>query len=301
MRIFITGGSGLIGSNLIERLLKQGHKITLLTRNVKRTTQKLGNEIDYCSSLELLDTLDGYNAVINLAGEPIIGRRWSNKQKMELCNSRWNITARLTELIKNSSNPPQVFISGSAVGYYGVQSGQVLTEDMLAEDGFLHQLCKKWEELALDAQSERTRVCISRTGIVLSPKGGMLPMMLLPFRMGLGAVFGSGQQYISWIHIEDMLEGLCLLLDSTEAQGIFNFTSPNPESNRVFSDSLSAALSRPRIFRIPSFLLKMILGEAATMVLDGQYVFPQHLQEMGFHFAFEKLESAFQNILINKK
>lgn len=297
MRIFITGGTGLIGSALIEQLQNQEHQITVFTRNRTKGGQKLGNKVEFCTSLSTLRSLEGYDAVINLAGEQIIGKRWSKQQKERLCSSRWDITDRLTELINKSPNPPQVFISGSAVGYYGVQDENVLTEKSFPHDGFLHQLCKRWEKLALKAQSNRTRVCISRTGIVLSPEGGMLPMMLLPFRLGLGSTFGTGRQYISWIHIQDMVNGLLFLLNNPKAEGVFNLTAPNPTSNQIFSKTLAATLSRPCIFRIPSFLLKMIMGEMSTMVIDGQRVTPKHLEKLSFHFTHEHLDEAFKSLI----
>ncbi|NLZ73402.1 MAG: TIGR01777 family protein [Bacteroidales bacterium] len=297
MRIFITGGTGLIGRALIDQLYNQGHQITVLTRNVSKAKLKLGNKVKFCPTLDSLTTLDDYEAVINLAGERIIGKRWSQKQKEKLCASRWNITGHLTKLINKSNNPPQVFISGSAVGYYGAQGENKLTEDSLPHDELVHQLCKKWEKLALDAQSNRTRVCISRTGIVLSKEGGMLPLMLPPFRFGLGTIFGTGKQYISWIHIQDMVNGIIFLLNTFDAEGIFNFTAPNPTSNKLFADTLATSLVRPRIFRIPSFLLKMTMGEMSTMVIDGQRVVPEHLKKLNFHFDYEHLNEAFKSMI----
>lgn len=297
MHIFVTGGTGLIGSTLIFKLLAQGCRITVLTRNVVKAKQKLGDQVNFCTDLKKIETLDGYDAVINLAGEPIIGKRWSKKQKARLCNSRWMITQQLTELIKRSANPPKVFISGSAVGYYGAQGDNLLKEDALPHDEFTHRLCKQWEHLALDAQSLQTRVCILRTGIVLSKKGGMLLTMLLPFRLGLGAILGKGNQYISWIHIDDMIKAIVFLLNTQEAQGLFNITAPNPVTNKRFANVLSTTLYRPRLFRIPPFLLKIVLGEMATMIVDGQRVIPQRLHEFHFRFTFEHFDKSIEDIL----
>lgn len=302
MHIFITGGTGLIGSALIQKLSAQGHRVTVLTRDIDKAKQKLGDKIGFCSTLEQMKTLDGYDAIINLAGEPIIGKRWTDKQKELLCNSRWDITQRLTELIKNSNRPPKIFISGSAVGYYGAQDENILKEDATAHDDFTHRLCQKWEYLALNAQSEQTRVCILRTGIVLSKKGGMLQAMLLPFRLGLGAAFGKGTQYISWVHIQDMINAITFFLDMPEAMGVFNITAPNPVTNKRFVNVLSTTIYRPRIFRIPSFLLKIIMGEMATMIIDGQRVVPQRLLDFHFRFSFEHIDDALSNIMkgVNK-
>ncbi|WP_029902197.1 TIGR01777 family oxidoreductase [Prevotella sp. 10(H)] len=297
MRIFITGGTGLVGTALIKNLYRQGHEIMVLSRNPVKAEKKTGNMAKFCTSLQAMKSLDGYDAVINLAGEPIIGKRWTKKQKERLCNSRWEITRRLTDLIKASEVPPKVFISGSAVGYYGDQGDNILTESSTPHDEFTHRLCRKWEDLALAAQSEDTRVCISRTGIVLDRYGGMLPLLALPFRWGLGSVLGKGCQYISWIHLQDMVNALTYLLEMPEAQGVFNLSAPNPVTNKRFSNILSTTLYRPRLLRVPAFLVKAVMGEAATMVVDGQRVMPQHLLDLHYRFAYERLDDALENLL----
>lgn len=297
MHIFITGGTGLIGTALVHTLLSQGHSITVLTRNLSKAQLKLGNKIDYCASLDNLKSLDGFDAVINLAGEPIAGKRWTAKQKERLCNSRWSITRNLTELIKLSTTPPKVYISGSAIGYYGAQGNNLINENTEPHDEFTFQLCKKWEALALAADNRHTRVCTLRTGVVLSNKGGMLSMLTLPFRLGLGSILGSGKQYISWIHINDMVNGIIYLLDTPEARGTFNFTSPNPVTNKRFCNILSTTLYRPRIFHIPAFLVKFIMGEGATLVIDGQRAIPQHLSNIHYRFSFEHIDDALKDLL----
>lgn len=296
MKIFITGGTGLIGRSLIKVISDQKHQIMVLTRNIAKARRMLGNTVEYCANIDLLNTLEGFDAVINLAGEPIVGKCWSNRQKEVLCESRWSITYRLSELIRNSINPPRVFISGSAVGYYGAQNGNELTEKSVPHDEFLHQLCDKWESLALEVQSDRTRVCVLRTGIVLSREGGMLPKMILPFRFGLGSTFGDGNQYISWIHIQDMVNAIIFLLNKGEAKGVYNMTVPNPETNRIFSKKLASVMSRPCLFRLPNFILKIVLGEMATMIVDGQRVVPHNLLKLGCNFKFENLDSAFAEV-----
>ncbi|MDR1715260.1 MAG: TIGR01777 family oxidoreductase [Prevotella sp.] len=301
MHIFITGGTGLIGTALIKTLIRQGHDVMVLSRNPLKAEKKLDKQAKFCTSIQAMKSLDGYDAVINLAGEPIIGKRWTKKQKERLCNSRWSITRRLTELIKASDIPPKVFISGSAIGYYGAQDNSILTEKSGFNDEFTHRLCKKWEELALAAQSNRTRVCISRTGVVLSKEGGMLSILTLPFRLGLGCTLGKGTQYISWIHIQDMVNAIIYLMDMPEARGIFNLTAPNPVTNKRFSNILSATLYRPRIFRMPAFIMKLVMGEAATMVVDGQRAIPQHLTDLHYRFTFEHLDEALSALLKGRK
>ncbi|MDH6310210.1 uncharacterized protein (TIGR01777 family) [Dysgonomonas sp. PFB1-18] len=301
MRIFITGGTGLIGSALIRTLLQQGHEITVLTRNKIRAMKKLGDKVTLYSTLGALPSLDEYDAVINLAGESMAGKRWTDKQKEKLCNSRWNITRKLTELIQAGDNPPSVFISGSAIGFYGAQDDNVITEAAQPHDEFTFRLCRKWEALAIAADSDHTRVCLLRTGIVLSRKGGMLALLTYPFRLGLGSVLGKGTQYISWIHIQDMIDGIIFLLNTPEARGVFNFTAPNPVTNKRFTNILSSTLYRPQIFRIPAFLVKWFMGESATMLLDGQRAIPQHLTDLHYRFRFEHLDDALSNLMKGKR
>lgn len=186
MRILITGATGLIGSSLTARLLALSHHITVLTRDERRARARLGDRPSYWQTLDDRQSLDDFDAVINLAGEPIADKRWSAQQKERLCRSRWDLTERLAQLIKAGSTPPGVLISGSAVGYYGDQGQAVVTEEEPPHDEFTHQLCQRWEALALQAQSDATRVCLLRTGVVLAPQGGALAKMLPPFRFGLG-------------------------------------------------------------------------------------------------------------------
>lgn len=300
MHIFITGGTGLIGSALVRCLLAQKYEITVLSRDIAKAKQKLGNDVAYCKSLDELSSFDGYDIIINLAGEPIAGKRWTTTQKERLCDSRWDITRRLTELIKLSDIPPSVFISGSAIGYYGAQGDDVINENADPHEEFTYHLCKKWEALATAADNRHTRVCILRTGIVLSRDGGMLSMLTLPFRLGLGCVLAPGSQYISWIHIRDMVEGILFLIDTPEARGIFNFASPNPVTNRRFAKVLSRTLFRPCVFRMPAFVMKTIMGESATLVVDGQRAIPQHLLDMHYRFSFEHIDEALNDVLIKK-
>lgn len=300
MRIFIAGGTGLIGSALIPVLHKKGHEITVLTRNVAKAEKKLGNMARFCASLEAKSSLDKYDAVINLAGESIAGKKWTKKRKHSLCESRWSVTYKLSELILGGKMPPKVYISGSAIGYYGAQNDVILTEDSVPKDEFTYQLCKKWEDLAMYAICDDTRVCLLRTGIVLSSKGGMLRKISLPFKCGLGAVLGNGKQYISWIHIEDMVDAIVYLLENREARGAFNMTSPTPVTNRCFSKALAHVLHRPCFLRIPAFIVKMVLGEMSTLVIDGQRAIPLKLLEIGFKFKFLEVSKAFENIFKEK-
>ncbi|QIK54536.1 TIGR01777 family protein [Dysgonomonas sp. HDW5B] len=297
MKIFITGGTGLVGSHLISRLLQEDHTITVLSRNIEKAQAILGNNLEFCDSLEKLTSLDEYDAVINLAGEPIAGKRWTELQKQRLCQSRWQITKKLTQLIKSGENPPQIFISGSAIGYYGNKEDVIITEDTEPHEEFTNKLCKAWEAFAMEAESSKTRVCLLRTGIVLSSKGGMLAKILPIFKLGLGGTMGSGKQYISWIHIEDMVGIINFLLTAPQIKGAVNMTSPTPVTNKEFSKTLAKVLKRPCIFNVPSVIISLFMGEASTLLLDGQRAIPKKLELNKYQFRYKDIQSALANIL----
>lgn len=292
MNILITGGTGLIGSNLIPVL--RPSDVAVYTRNVSMAEQILGHKIHFLSTLEHLTNLDDYDVVINLAGEPIAKKKWTDEQKHKIEQSRWSITERIVSLINAGDMPPKLLISGSAVGFYGRQQDQIIDESYTSvHDEFSHRLCAHWEALAKKAESAKTRVCILRTGIVITKRGGALPKMLTPFKLGLGGPIGDGQQYMSWIHLEDMLRGIAHLIDNEHCSGIYNFTAPNPVTNSAFSHQLASALSRPCLFRVPKFLLKLIMGEMADLVLYGQRVVPKRLEESGYKFLYPEISQAF--------
>ncbi|AHG18770.1 epimerase [Chania multitudinisentens RB-25] len=297
MRILITGATGLIGSSLTQQLLHLSHEVTVLTRNVKQAHGKFGEQVNYWPSLDDQHALNGFEAVINLAGEPIANKRWSKAQKERLCRSRWELTERLATLIKASATPPSVFISGSAAGYYGDQGQAVVTEDEIPHEEFTHQLCQRWESLALQAQTSTTRVCLLRTGLVLSAKGGALAKMLPPFRMGLGGPIGDGRQYLPWIHIDDMVSGIIYLLNHSNLHGPFNMVSPYPVHNEQFTATLAKVLDRPAFLRVPAFIIRLLLGEAASLLLGSQRVIPRRLEEAGFSFRFFELEQALDDVI----
>ena len=295
MRILVTGGTGLIGSQLVPLLAAQ-HKLVVLTRNVAMAERVLNHKIELHSSLAHFDDLNDFDAVINLAGEPIVNKRWSQKKQV-IENSRWQTTERLVDLINKSSQPPSVFISGSAIGYYGRQNDEAIDEySERFNDEYAHRLCKRWEDIALSVRSDKTRVCILRTGIVLSANGGALSKMLLPFKMGLGGPIADGKQYMSWIHIKDMLNGIDYLLTHSSCAGVYNFTSPNPVTNQSFSKALADNLNRPCFFKTPAFVLRMAMGEMADLLLFGQRVMPTRLLESGFKFEHAELGEALRSL-----
>ncbi|WP_240221941.1 TIGR01777 family oxidoreductase [Rheinheimera hassiensis] len=293
MHILLTGGTGLIGSALVKQWLNQ-HTLVVLTRDPARALQRLGPEVSTVQSLQQVD-FNQIDAVINLAGEPIVGKRWSHAQKRLLCESRWTITEQLVAAIKAASSPPSVLISGSAIGIYGRQQQQFIDEDyqpFYAE--FSSELCQRWEQLALKAQSENTRVCLLRTGIVLANEGGALQKMLPPFKLGLGGRIGTGEQYMSWVHLQDMLRLTDFLLQHPTLTGAFNATAPNPVTNAEFSQQLASVLHRPALLPMPTFVLKLMLGEMADLLLTGQRVIPAKLQHAGFTFNYTQLHDALE-------
>ncbi|MBT0730023.1 TIGR01777 family oxidoreductase [Rosenbergiella nectarea] len=297
MKILITGATGLIGQRLTQTLLSQSHHITAFTRSPERATKLLGPQVELLNSLAGLSSLDGFEAVINLAGEPIADKRWTTSQKQVLCESRWQLTEKIAELIKASTYPPSVLISGSAVGYYGDQGQGLVTEESSPHQEFTWQLCSRWETLALAAQSEKTRVCLLRTGVVLSSEGGALAKMVMPFRACVGGPFGDGQQYMPWIHIEDMLNAIQFLLNQPSLEGPFNMVAPTPVRNQQFSIQLAKVLHRPCFMRVPAALVRCLMGESAVLVLGGQQAVPQRLIEAGYQFRYSTLQSALTEVV----
>ncbi|RTE87575.1 MULTISPECIES: TIGR01777 family oxidoreductase [Gammaproteobacteria] len=293
MKILITGGTGLIGSAFIERY---DHDYTILTRRPESAARQLSDKHTYINRLSELKNLNDFDAVINLAGEPIAEKRWTKKHKARIEKSRWQTTDELVALFEASSKPAATFISGSAVGYYGRQGDEKVTErDYIAHDEFSHELCKTWEDKAKQAET-KTRLCLLRTGIVLSPSGGALNRMVTPFKLGLGGPIGHGQQMMSWVHIEDMIEMIQFLLENENCQGVFNATAPQPVSNEKFSKCLAQTLNRPCLFRVPAFTMRLAFGEMADLLLTGQAVLPQKLQEQGFTFKYEHIEPCLKAI-----
>lgn len=298
MKILITGGTGLIGTQLIQKLISLGHQVTVLSRSPQKVYSHFCKAVECWTSLNDKTQLNDFDAVINLAGEPIAEKRWTAEQKKLLCDSRWKLTQHLSELIAASETPPSVFLSGSAVGYYGDQGQAVVTEDEQPHDEFTHQLTQHWEALATNAQSEKTRVCLLRTGLVLSPNGGLLAKILPIFKMGAGGPIGHGKQYMPWIHINDMVRAICFLLDTPTLSGPFNMTAPYPVHNDQFTAILGEVINRPAFIRTPAFIIKAIMGESAALVLGGQHAIPKRLEEAGFQFEFIELKEALTDLLI---
>lgn len=297
MNILITGGTGLIGRALCPALLAEGHTLTVLSRHPETVVAKCGAGVRAMASLEDWEPDMNFDAVINLAGEPIVDAAWSARRKQALRDSRIALTQHLISRIAQAEHKPTVLLSGSAIGYYGGRGDQELAETFGPGDDFPAQLCIDWEAAALQAEQYGVRVCLLRTGLALSKAGGLLARMLLPFRLGLGARLGDGSQWMSWIHIDDYVRHVRRLLVDAQLDGPFNMTSPQPVTNAEFTRTLAAVLRRPAPFAAPSAMLKLAMGERAALVLEGQRVLPARLDAIGEGCAFPDLASALHAIL----
>lgn len=294
-RILITGGTGFIGKELCPRLLERGDQLTVFSRQPAENIRALCGRVETVNSLEALRSHAGFDAVINLAGEGIADKRWSDSRKQALRDSRIRLTQNLVEVIRTWKRAPQVLVSGSAVGFYGAQGALPVTEATTPHDEFTHRLCIDWEKAAMELADGGTRVCLSRTGVVVGPGGGFLQRMLLPFRLGLGGRLGSGDQFMPWVHRTDVVNALIWMVDTDTARGPYNVVSPNPVTNADFTRTLGKVLRRPTPFPAPTPVLKLALGEMSRLLLTGQNARPAKLVEEGFTFRFEDLESALRD------
>jgi uncharacterized protein (TIGR01777 family) len=271
--------------------------LTVLSRNPDTVPAKCGANVKAMASLDEWQSDHTFDAVINLAGAPIIDARWTEQRKQALLDSRITLTENLVRHIAAAQHKPGVLLSGSAVGYYGNRGNAALDESADAGTDFPARLCKDWEAAALVAEASGVRVCLLRAGLVLSRQGGLLGRMVFPFRLGLGARLGNGKQWMSWIHMDDYLAILLRLLRDERASGPYNMTAPQPATNREFTATLAKALHRPAPFIMTSWFLKFIMGERASLLLEGQKVLPQKIESAGYRFAFAELANALKDLL----
>ena len=293
MNILITGGTGLIGTRLCQQLHKLGHTLTVLSRKPETVPT-------FCNAIRSLDewqSTQHFDAVINLAGESIVDKAWTEARKKVLWESRVGLTQSLVRCIEAADEKPRVFISGSAIGYYGNTGDKTLDEGAHVGKDFGAQLCDEWEKAAL---ASSVRVCVLRTGLVLAPSGGFLKKMLPAFKLGVGGSMGSGQQWMSWIHIDDYIAVLIELLTNPNAQGAYNMTAPQPLTNQAFTEHLAKALNRRVFFSTPAWVLQLLLGERADLLLGGQRVFPVRVTDLGYTFKYHDLDDTLQ-ALFNQK
>ncbi len=301
MKIAIAGGTGFVGTRLVERALAAGHQVLLLVRNAAKAQRQFpGAEIVAYTPKQSGDwqkAISGCDGVVNLAGEPLFGSRWTPNSKQEILESRQIGTQKLVEAIAQAEAKPAVIVSASAIGYYGTSETQTFTEQSPPGNDFLAQVCQAWEAAAKDVEALGTRLAILRIGIVLEKGGGALDRMLPPFLLFGGGPIGSGRQWVSWIHRDDLVNLILKALTDPALSGIFNATAPQPVRMAEFCATLGQVLNRPSWLPVPNLALELLLGEAAQVVLQGQEVQPQHTLSANFEYQHPTLKGALQNIL----
>jgi len=304
MRIVVAGGTGFIGRPLCQGLVELGHAVTVLTRDPAAARTRLAPPVSVIgwqgsrgATGELMTALGNAEVVINLAGAPIAQGRWTEQTKDRLRRSREGTTSALVAALAQLRARPVLLISASAIGYYGPRQDEPLREDAPSGAGFLASLCREWEAAARAAERLGVRVVLPRIGVVLGKNGGALARMLPVFGLGLGGPLGNGTQWLSWIHLDDLIELLLFLLDQAVG-GPVNATAPHPVTNEEFSRVLGQTLERPVWLRTPAFVLKLLLGQMAEeLLLTGQRVLPARAEAMGFRFRYPTLSEALHAIL----
>jgi uncharacterized protein (TIGR01777 family) len=298
MRVLVTGATGFVGKIIVRQLLSEGDEVVVLTRNIAKAAIILGSQCHYVqwsdtNSTPPLEAFKGVDGVINLMGENISGRRWDEEQKKAIYNSRIDGTARLVDALSQlEGERPKALVSASAIGIYGDKGEEDVTESTSVANDFLAHVCKDWEREALKAEKFGYRVAIIRTGIVLGRGGGALSKMLPIFKRGLGGPLGSGKQYMSWIHIEDLAAMYIEALKNDAVKGVHNGTAPYPATNKEFTKALSKVLKRPALFPAPSFALKAAFGDMSVILLEGQKVLPTKFKEEKFRYRYPTLDMA---------
>ncbi len=300
MNILISGSTGLIGTALVEFLKAQNHGVRRLVRSPLQSREPTVQWNPAAGKLEAKD-IEGFDAVVHLAGESIAASRWTDAQKAKIRDSRVQGTTLLSETLAKLSKPPKVLVCASAIGYYGDRGDTILREDSGAGAGFLADICQEWESAADPAKKKGIRVVHLRTGIVLSPKGGALAKMLLPFKLGVGGIVGNGKQYWSWVSLDDVIGAFCHALLTESLHGAVNAVAPAAVTNAEFTKTLGKVLSRPTIFPLPAFAARLALGEMADdLLLSSARLEPARLLASGYKFKHPELEGALRDLLGKK-
>lgn len=295
-RILITGGTGFIGSALCQELLQAGHEITLLSRQPIAAAIQFSGKVRCLRSTSELSNDEQFDVIINLAGAPVVGPKWSTSRKKILLDSRLNPTRDLLSFVQRASFRPAVWVQASAIGFYGTQTEHPVNETDPSGDGFAASLCERWEELTTELESLGIRRVILRFGLVFGRSGGSLPMMLLSFRFGFGAILGNGKQHVSWIHIEDLLHLIARVIADDSVHGKINVVAPDSPTYQEFAKLAGKQLHRPVWLRFPASLLRRSLGEMASLFVDGPVILPSRLQKMEFQYRFPTLRSALMDL-----
>ena len=303
MRILVSGARGLVGSALVPLLAAGGHRVVRLVRTESADAQTSIRDDatvvwDPQAGDVRPDAFEGFDAVIHLAGENIASGRWTDGRKRRIRDSRVVGTRRLCEVLAQSAQPPKVFLCASAIGYYGDRGDEVLTEQSAPGTGFLADVCREWEAAVEPLATAGPRIVRLRIGVVLSPDGGALKKMLLPFRLGLGGVIGDGTQYLSWIALDDVAGSIRHALETDSVSGPVNVVSPEPVTNRDYTRTLGKVVARPTVLPLPAFAARLALGEAAdALLLASTRVEPARLTQTGYPFRYPMLEGALQHLL----
>lgn len=305
MKIAVTGATGFVGSRLVERLQAEGHSVVAIVRNPERALQRFPRttfpdvEVVAYTPLESgswQQAISGCDGVVNLAGEPIAEKRWTPEHKQEILNSRQVGTQKLVEAIAQANPKPQVLVSASAIGYYGTSETASFDETSPAGSDFLAEVCQAWEAAAQPVREAGVRLVIVRIGIVIG-NGGAIAKMLPPFKLFAGGPLGSGQQWFSWIHREDLVSLILQALTQPQLEGTFNATAPNPVRMEMLANTLGQVLNRPSWLPVPAFALEALLGDGAKVVLEGQQVLPKRSQEIGFQYQYPTIQQALEQVV----
>lgn len=288
----VTGATGFIGSALVRELLARGDAVIVLTRSPDTALELFGPHVRIVGSLEAIEAEARIEGIVNLAGAPILALPWVSARRRVLLGSRLRTTQAVLALCRRLQTPPQVLVSGSAIGYYGTRGDEECDETALPQAQFQSELCRQWEAQAAQAQPLGVRVVLLRTGLVLGRRGGALPLMARPVRLWAGGILGSGRQWVSWIHLADMIRIIVFALDHPAVHGALNATAPAPVRHRQFQHSLAQQLHRPLWTRMPAGLLRLMLGEMAELLTAGQRVLPRGLEAHGFQFRYPDLPGA---------
>lgn len=302
MRIIVAGGSGFIGGALCAELLRAGHAVIVLTRDVEKAGPVLGDHIetvewDVTPGGYWMSAVDGADGVVNLAGENIGASRWTRARKARILNSRLSATNALVEAIGKARSRPAVMVNISGVGYYGGRGDEIITEKDGAGSDFVAGLVYQWEEAAKKVEAYGVRLVVLRAGIALGEGGGALARMLLPFRLFVGGPLGSGKQWFSWVHRDDLVGLILFSLQNTAVRGVLNAAAPEPQTMKDFCRTLGQVMGRPSWAPVPAWVLKIVLGEMSQMVLTGQRVMPVAAEKAGYEFKYPTLEAALSAVL----
>ncbi|MET3132693.1 uncharacterized protein (TIGR01777 family) [Oxalobacteraceae bacterium GrIS 1.11] len=296
--VLVTGGTGFIGQELVAALLADGHRVTVLTRRVRQAAWLFDGRVRCIGALDELPPGQRIDLVINLAGAPVLGRRWTAARREQLRRSRAGLTQALVAWIATARHTPRLLLSASAIGYYGIQAqgdASVLTEDSPPQAIFMSQLCDEWEAQAQLATAHGVQVACLRFGFVLGRQGS-LPMLLLPIKLGLGGPLGGGWQWLSWIHVRDVVRGIAYLARQERVDGAYNFTAPGSVPQARFSRIAAALAGRPCFFPTPAWPMRLALGRQADLLLEGQRVAPARLLAAGFAFDYPELDGALRSL-----